>query len=259
LLKDRSPRRRPEAQSPRGSGPERGFRLSVPWRLVVALVPVILVAGGTYAVLQSSLLTVQNIAVRGTVSLDQASLAEISGLQGKSMLTLSDEGARRRLMAIPAVYAVGIEREWPDTVVITVVERRPVAYWSVDGHDFPVDQEGVVLSGGEPEGRAPRIVENTPGRILNPGDRVHPDAVAFAQRIMTESPRFLEATVAELEYEPRVGVTVIFDSGLRVTFGDDRSYDYKIAVLSALLQELDGQGVQPRAVDLRFGERVTYE
>lgn len=259
MLKDRSPRRRPEAQSTGTSGPTRSFRWSTQLRLLIALLPVFLVAGGTYAVLQSSLLTVQNIAVRGTVSLDRASLAEISGLQGKSMLTLSDEGARRRLMSIPAVYDVHFQREWPDTVVITVIERRPVAYWSVNGHDFPVDAEGMVLSGGEPEGRAPRIVEITPGRVINPGDRVHPDAVAFAQRIMEESPRFLEANVAELEYEARVGVTVIFDSGLRVTFGDDRSYDYKIAVLSALLQELDGQGVEPRAVDLRFGERVTYE
>src|SRR5690606_10816931 len=99
----------------------------------------------------------------------------------------------------------------------------------------------------------------TPGRVLNPGDRVHPDAVAFAQRIMVESPQFLDANVTELEYQAGVGVTVIFDGGLRVTFGDDRSYDYKMAVLSELLRELASQGVQPSAVDLRFGERVTYE
>jgi hypothetical protein len=88
---------------------------------------------------------------------------------------------------------------------------------------------------------------------------VHPDAIAFAQRIMAESPRFLEANVAELEYEAGIGVTVIFEGGLRVTFGDDRSYDYKIAVLSELLLELESEGIQPHAVDLRFGERVTYE
>ncbi len=260
MLKDRSPRRRPEAQSQRSQGgPRRTFRWSVPWRLIVALLPLVFVAAGAYAVMQSSLFTVQKVSVQGTVSLDQASLAQISGLQGKSMITLSDEGARRRLLAIPAVRAVSINRQWPDTVVITVQERLPVAFWNVNGHDFPVDQDGVVLSAGAPDGPAPRIVEMTPGRVLQPGDRVHPDAIEFAQRIMGESPRFLDANVTELEYEAGVGVTVIFDGGLRVTFGDDRSYDYKVAVLSELLQELDSQGIHPSAVDLRFGERVTYE
>ena len=254
MLKDRNPRRRPEALKQRLHELNREIRWSVPLRLFIAFLPIVIVAGATYAVMESSFFKVQ-----GARSLDQHAVAELTRLQGQSMLTLSTGGARERLLAIPSVLAVDIERDWPSTVVVTVLEREPVAYWSVGGHDFPVDQEGVVLSGGAPSGPAPRIVEVTPGRVLNPGDRVHPDAVAFAQRIMAESPQFLEANVTELEYQAGVGVTVIFDGGLRVTFGDDRSYDYKIAVLSELLRELASQGVQPSAVDLRFGERVTYE
>ncbi len=44
-----------------------------------------------------------------------------------------------------------------------------------------------------------------------------------------------------------------------MTFGDERSYEYKVAVLSKLLDQLKAQGRTPQAVDLRFGERVTYE
>jgi hypothetical protein len=47
---------------------------------------------------------------------------------------------------------------------------------------------------------------------------------------------------------------------MRVTFGDERSYDYKMAVLTALLDKLTAQGAAtPHTVDLRFGERVTYD
>lgn len=258
MLKDRSPRRRPEAQS-HDHGLRRAFRWNIRWQLVLALAPLLFVAAGTYLALNSSLLSVNEVRVEGAARLDHESLAQISGLYGASMLTLPEDDARRRLLAIPDIRAVGISRQWPDTVVITVQERTPVAFWSVAGHDFPVDQDGVVLSAGAPDGPAPRIVEVTPGRSLAPGDRVHPDAIAFAQRITTESPQFLDASVSELEYEADVGVTVIFDGGMRVTFGDDRSYDYKVAVLSQLLQELADKNVQPSAVDLRFGERVTYE
>ena len=258
MSKDRSPRRRPEAHNYRNR-PRRSFRWTVPWRWIAAFVPLIAVAVGTYALLQSSLLDVQQVRIEGTRSLDQASLVEISGLEGESMLTLSSEGAIRRLTTIPAIRGVNIQRSWPNDVVVTIEERVPVAYWSVAGHDYPVDVEGVLLSGGAPDGAAPRIIDVNPGRVLAPGDKVQPDAIAFARRIQAESPRFLDASVVELEYEAGIGVTAVFDGGTRVTFGDERSYEYKIAVLSALLDDLANQGVQPTAVDLRFGERVTYE
>ena len=82
---------------------------------------------------------------------------------------------------------------------------------------------------------------------------------ALAKRIFKESPRFLGESVELLEYRPEVGVTVVFHGGMRVTFGDERSYEYKVAVLAELLDNLSVQGKAPKAVDLRFGERVTYE
>jgi hypothetical protein len=122
-----------------------------------------------------------------------------------------------------------------------------------------VDVEGYVLSAGAPSGPAPRIVEPGEGRLLNPGDRVHPDAIAFARKIFEESPKFLGQAVRELEYRGGVGVTAVFDSGLRVTFGDDRAYEYKVQVLTKLMGQLSARKVTARAIDLRFGERVTYE
>jgi hypothetical protein len=47
---------------------------------------------------------------------------------------------------------------------------------------------------------------------------------------------------------------------MRVTFGDERAYEYKVAVLSSLLDHLASNKQRPpRSVDLRFGERVTYD
>jgi hypothetical protein len=117
----------------------------------------------------------------------------------------------------------------------------------------------VVLGGGAPDGPAPSIVETGNDRILNIGDRVHPDAIALAQRIFKESPRFLGQDVELLEYRAQVGVTAVFHGGMRVTFGDERSYEYKVAVLAELLGELSLQGKTPESVDLRFGARVAYE
>ncbi len=255
MSKDRSPRRRPETTTSPKPRASRGVR----WRLVLAIIPLLVVAGATYAAVRSPYLTVQEIRVEGATTLDAASVADLSNLTGSSMLTLPTGQARDNLLAIPAVKAVSFDRGWPQTVTIKIEERVPVAFWSVGGYDYAVDEEGVVLAAGTPNGPAPRIVEQVQGKTLTPGDRVHPDAVAFARRIMAESPRFLNESVEMLEYRAGIGVTVVFHGGMRVTFGDERSYEYKIAVLSELLDNLTRQGVAPKAVDLRFGERVTYE
>jgi cell division protein FtsQ len=202
---------------------------------------------------------VQEVRIQGTETLDRSALIEISRLEGRSLFGLPVNGARNRLLALPQVKSVSIERDWPDGVTITIEERVPAAFWSVNGQDYVVSAEGYVLGGGAPDGPAPRIVEVASERTLAPGDLVHPDAIALAQRIFEESPRFLGESVELLEYRTGVGVTAVFHGGMRVTFGDERSYEYKVAVLAELLDELSRQGTVPETVDLRFGERVTYE
>ena len=257
MSKDRSPRRRPEPIS-RFQAPRRVSVLSR-LRLVITIIPIVLAGVGTYYVLNSPLLTVQEIRIQGTETLDQASLVEIANLDGRSMFGLPVDGARRRLLALPQVKSASIERDWPDGVTITIEERQPAAFWSVGGQDYVVSADGYVLGAGAPDGPAPRIVEVGSERTLNIGDLVHPDAIALAERIFKESPRFLGEDVELLEYRVGVGVTAVFHGGMRVTFGDERSYEYKVAVLAELLDNLSVQGETPETVDLRFGERVTYE
>jgi cell division protein FtsQ len=220
---------------------------------------IVLAASGTYWLLQSPLLRVQQVRVVGADTLDVRAVADISGLRGQSMLNLDLDGARRRLEELPQIRSLQVERAWPQAVVIRIEERVPWGYWHVGGKDYPVDREGVVLAGGTPPGTMPRIVEPDTNRAMGPGDRVDPDAIAFAEVVGYEAPRALGKAVQELEYRPGVGVTVVFEGGMRVTFGDDRAFEYKMAVLSELLEQLDRQGVRPRGIDLRFGVRATYE
>jgi cell division septal protein FtsQ len=256
LSKDRSPRQRFEKAAP-SKGPQVPRRRLWPWFL--AAFTLILAGGGTYAALRSPYLEVQQLTVSGTQTLDAAAIADLTGLQGKSILSLDLAAARERVLQIPQVRRVSFRREFPRKVTVTIDERQPWGFWAVGGRDYPIDVEGVVLIGGAPSSQYLRIVEPDSNRVMGPGDRVDPDAVAFADRISRQSPSALGQTVKSLDYQTGIGVTVVFVSGLRVTFGDDRAYEYKVAVLSQLLTQLKAANRVPYAVDLRFGERVTYE
>ncbi len=256
MAEERTPRRRFQAKNRSNTAPERKLR----WTWVLAGFSLIIAAVATYVGLRSPMFDVDTVRVAGVDTLDGAALAEISGLQGESMFRLNLEEATANLQALPQVKSVTFERDWPKSVTINIVERVPYAFWSVGGREYTVDADGIVLAVGSPSGPAPRIIEPDANRIMGPGDQVHPDALALAARISFESPKILGQSVDILEYRPGIGVTAVFSSGMRVTFGDERSYEYKVAVLSNLLLDLQARGVaQPRAVDLRFGERVTYE
>ncbi len=257
MSKDRDPRKRPKKRT---GAPHPVRVLLGKWRVMLALFPVAVVAGVTYAAVQSPLLTAQSFSVKGADTLDRQAVVDISGLKGRSLLDLPVEDAQARLRDIPQIRSVSISRTFPQTVTIKVVERKPAAYWSINNREYVVDAEGYVLNSGVPDSAAPRILEPDSNRVMGPGDRVHPDAVALALRLQEESPRILNQSLATIEYRQDVGVSAVFANGMRVTFGDERSYDYKISVLSALLDKLTAQGVAaPRTVDLRFGERVTYD
>ncbi len=256
MSKDRNPRRRPKKKTS-SPLPIRGFLGH--WRVLLALLPIAIVASVTYGALRSSFLTVQEVRVEGTEILEPADLIAESGLMGESMLHLPKGEARARLLEDPQLRSVSISRSWPNGLVFKVEERSPVAFWSINGLDYVVDIDGVVLSAGVPPGLSPRILELGSEPLLGPGDRVHPDAVALALHVSQESLTLSGHAVAELTYREGIGVTVVFTNGLNVTFGDLRSYEYKLAVLSKLLDDLSAQGIVPSQVDLRFGTRVTYE
>jgi cell division protein FtsQ len=256
LSKDRSPRPRFEKTSPTRAARKKRRRL---WPWLLAFLTLVLAGAGTYAALREPWLEVRNVRVVGAQTLDAAAIADLTGLKGKSILDLDFASAREGVLQVPQVRSVSFKRVFPGTVMVQIVERRPWGFWSVGGKDYLIDREGVVLVGGAPSGPSLRVVEPDSNRVMGPGDRVDPDAISFAERIARASPMALGETVKSLEYRAGVGVTAVFNSGLRVTFGDDRAYDYKVAVLAKLLEQLKAAGRSPTAVDLRFGERVTYE
>jgi cell division protein FtsQ len=221
-----------------------------------------LVAAGaaTYAALTVPWPSVQRISVEGAVTLDENAVVRTSGLLGASLILPPTDEARERLLLIPQVRSATVSRSFPFGLSIKIEERQPWGFWSVGGTDFPIDETGFVLAAGAPDEAAPRIVAvGAAAQPVAPGDHVDLAAVTLAGRLFRESPRFLGSTVPVLEYEPSLGITAVLANGTRVVFGDDRAYEYKIAVLSKLLEDLQARGVTPQSVDLRYGARVTYQ
>jgi hypothetical protein len=172
--------------------------------------------------------------------------------------------AEARVEALPKVFDATIEKDGWTGVTITVEERTAWGNWQIDGVNVPIDIDGYVLDGPPaPEG-APVILEVEAQRALHEGDRLDPGAVQLAARLVDEAETAFGRRVLVLAYRREAGLTVALSSTdingkpVWVTFGDSRDYDYKIASLYVLLEQAKERDLALNAVDLRFGDRLSF-
>lgn len=91
-------------------------------------------------------LRVNEVYVEGRKHTPVAALRKALGVErGAPILFVDLAAARERLLSLPWVSDVSVERVLPDTVVIHLTERRPVALWQQDGRFALIDGSGHVI------------------------------------------------------------------------------------------------------------------
>jgi cell division protein FtsQ len=252
-------RRRNFRQNRRETARPLRQRLGRVLRVFTAVVLLASAAVVAWFVYESPLLQVRQVSVAGAESIDPAVIARVSGLRGQNIIQVDAAAAKSRLLALPMVKDVSIERRWPGRMLVRVQERQPWGYWQVKEQPYVIDDEGVVLDDARPDEGAPTIFERDSERRLAAGDRVDADAVALSRQLLDSAPTALKRNVVGLEYSEHSGLTAEFEGGLRATFGDSRDLDYKLSVLYVLLKQGEAQSFAVHSVDLRFGENVSFQ
>jgi len=116
-------------------------------RVLLILGGVFLVALMAWGATRSPLLDVDRVRITGTVHTTPADIGAASGIHnGMAMIDVDSGGAAARLRAIPWILRAHVERHWPATVTITVVERVPVAAVPAKAGVAVVDATGRVLA-----------------------------------------------------------------------------------------------------------------
>jgi cell division protein FtsQ len=89
---------------------------------------------------------IRHVEVEGTREMPRMPVYD-AALAGSSnaMLTADLPAIRSRLLALPWVADASVGRRLPDTISISIVERRPVALWQYHQHFALIDLSGQVL------------------------------------------------------------------------------------------------------------------
>jgi cell division protein FtsQ len=235
----RASRRRSSSVTPlpsrrRGRGRRSARR---PLRIVLAAVVVI---GVGWALLASPLLGVRTVQVDGLRTLPADQVREAAGIHsGTPLLRVDVDAAEARVARLPQVDSVEVTRGWPNSVVITVAERVPVAIVGEPGRRSLVDAEGVLfdtVTGEGPAGVVPLDVAS-PG----PGD----PATMAGLTAVGALPGALRDRVAGVSAPTPDEMSLTLTDGTVVAWGGPERSEAKAKALVALLDQMAGGGLEP--------------
>ena len=219
-------------------------------RLAAALLVVFTLAGAAWLAVQSSVLDLEKVEVRGSRRAGVEALRAAAEVELGEPLLLVDRGAvARRIERSPWVRKASVSFSLPGTLVVKVQERVPVA-WIARG---PGDDAGVALVDGD--GRVVDHRGTPPERLLElaldvsvpgPGKQIRDAEGALA--IAGSVPDGLRARVRAVT-PARGGYVVSVDGIEIVRFGPAQNVTQKWDALEAVVASLGERTVY--LVDVR--------
>lgn len=166
--------------------------------------------------------------------------------RGTPILAVDLEAARKRIQTLPWVRHATVRRVLPDTVVVEIVERRPMAIWQHEKKFALIDEEGQV------------ILRNDIGAfshlMIVVGEDAAPEASVLVQMLATE-PDLMDRVKAAVRVGGRRW-NVHFAQGIDVKLPADDperawrrlgEYQRRYGVLEKRI----------RTLDLRLSDRLT--
>lgn len=133
---------------------------------------------------------IEEILVTGRNETPQKDLLSAIGLhRGAPIFAFDPDAARAKVEALPWVKSAAVERLLPNTVVLRIQERRPLAIWQSEGRFALIDGEGRVI---KREG-----LEQYAGLLLVVGDDAPPHAADLV-RMLAAEPALLDRVKAAI-------------------------------------------------------------
>jgi cell division protein FtsQ len=205
------------------------------WRLVVVIVLLLALAGtGLYALWFSAWLDVETVDVSGaqTVSADDVrARADIS--EGTPLARVDLEGAEARVRSLAVVKEADVSRQWPDTVLIEIVERVAIAVVEIGGRLRGMDADGVVF---RDYNRAPPGLPRVQTDIGTSAEALHEAAL-----VISALPASLTLLVNHVQVATVDEISLFLKDGRQVVWGSADDSETKARVATDLLAKVQAE------------------
>lgn len=207
---------------------------------------VVVVVGGWY-VTRTPLLDVEKIEVVGAVRTPVEAVQEASGVTvGEALLDVDPGGVEAAVEGLPWIATAEIQRHLDGRVVVTVVERTPVATApTADGGRAVLDVGGRVLEvipGAAAVELDPALVPIEGLVAPAAGERLSPEG-AGALDVVTRLTPGLRLRVSTVQVAPNGDLALTLRPQGTADLGPPTALDAKVASLVTVLAQVDQSGL----------------
>ncbi len=206
--------------APRPKRPRKPIYLTV--AVVGAVVVLVVVAWFT------PLLSARTVTVVGNAGVpSEEILAALSVPAGQPLLRVDTGAAADRVASIAKIDHVRVERNYPSTIKVTVVERAPAVFYDAPEGTHLMDASGVAYAIEPPPPGLPRLAVARPAQ----DDAATVDALTTLESLPPHlRPQVTEVSAATL---PDIRLTLV--DGRQVLWGSVEESEHKAAILGPLL------------------------
>ena len=200
----------------------------------------LLLALATYGLLQSALFNVRQITVEGNVAAQSKDLEDLANIGlGTNIFKVSTADAIKNVLLHPYIQSAVVNRSLPNTLVIKVIERKPLAMLPVANGFVKVDRQGIFLERLEtwPKDVLPLISGIKLPPELNLGQPITNAGLGEGLELISELPQELYPMVGELFAGNRDRLVMYTRDGLEIRLGAADSASQKFSVLKGFLQD----------------------
>lgn len=214
--------------------------------IILAGAGVVLVAGlQAYISLQA--VPVQRIIVTGELEHTRTELIQdmVQPALVGGFLHADLQRIRRQLEELPWIYRATVQRRWPSSLEINVIEQLPIARWGESGF---LNHEGEVIDSG-----SSRDSNSLP--LLRGPEGTAKTLMAGYQRILEIlAPLHLEVT--QLQLDERGQLEVVLQGGMRLLLGSEDFLERMHRFVAIYRTQLATRADEVKRVDLRYESGV---
>jgi cell division protein FtsQ len=195
---------------------------------IVMMLVLALLGGSLWTLYFSTVLVTERVNIVGTFELTAAQVGLAAQVPLGVPLARQDlEAIAQRTSTLPAIETASVIRDWPSTITVAIVERRPVLGVQQPEGYVLVDKSGVAYQ--TQQVLPPKVVP----AVVNPGDR---PLLTEMATVAAALPNKLRASVDRITASNRDNIALVLDSGHTVSWGNSSDSALKAQIVMALLK-----------------------
>lgn len=228
------------------------------FKIPTPVIYIFLVTVGLYFFIHSPVFNLKHINVTGNSLLDEEKIISLSQLNsGQNIMKIKKDEIIDLISVHPFVKEVQIRRQFPNTLEIQIIERKPVGLLVCPDGFIQVSEEGYFLSLIRDIGdyNLPVLSGISLDELPGPGQLINNPGLNVALQIIKESPVRLLENIVEINIGNEKHILAYTLEGIEIRLGSMDNISRKLTDLNDILLDFSNNGIDPAKIeylDLRF-------